>query len=117
MGRDKQDVSESQEVEKGWLYEIIDILAYSYGWTMDYILDSVHLGDLLGFLSSIERRKRNDALLSLAITHNPFSKDPNALFKELKGTRTNTFDNKFDKEGMNKLRKELTKSKVIKVKE
>jgi hypothetical protein len=80
-------------------------------------LDYITLGDWIRLSDFIGERKRNDALLSLAITHNPHTKNPNALFKELRGHQTNIFDDKLDKESMDKLKKELTKSKVIKVKE
>ena len=84
---------------------------------MDYILDHIHLGDLLELLDAINRRKRSDALLELLIIHNPYVKNPNELFRELKREVTyDTFDNGIDREGLNKLRKDLGKSKFIKVK-
>lgn len=83
---------------------------------MEYILDYVNIGDLFGLVKSIERRKRREALLSLAIVHNPFSKDPNSLIKELEEKKSYTYDSKMDREGLSRLKKDLQKSKVIKVK-
>jgi len=95
----------------------LDILSSEYGWEMDYILDNVHMGDLLGFTNAIQGRKRSEALLSLAIVHNPFSKDPNALFKELRGQRGYSASNKLDRGAMEDLKKKLKKkSKFVKVK-
>lgn len=96
---------------------ILDILSSEYGWTMDYVLDNIHMGDLLGFINAIQKRKRSEALLSLAIVHNPFSKDPNALFKELRGKESYSAGNKLDRGAMEDLKKKLKKkSKFVKVK-
>jgi hypothetical protein len=86
---------------------------------MDYILDNIHMGDLLGFTSAIQKRKRSEALLSLAIVHNPFSEDPNALFRELRGREGySTSGNKLDRGAMDNLKRKLKeKSKFVKVKD
>ena len=79
-------------------------------------MDYVCIGDVLGLVKTIERRKRREALLSLAIVHNPFTKDPNALVKELEEKSSYTRDDKLDRGSLDRLKKELRKSKVIKVK-
>lgn len=74
------------------------------------------MGDLLGFLNVIEKRKKREALLSLAIIHNPFSKDPNTLFRELRED-TEPYKNGIDRVGIDDLKNKLNdKSKFIKVK-
>jgi len=83
---------------------------------MEYILDYVCIGDVLGLVKTIERRKRREALLTLAITHNPFSKEPETLVRELEEKGSYTNDSKMDRESMNRLKESLKKSKVIKVK-
>jgi hypothetical protein len=84
---------------------------------MDYILDNISIGDWLQLGDNIQRRKKREALLSLSIAHNPYSKDPNSLYKELSDERVNGLDSKMDKKGLDELRKRLRKSKMIKVKE
>jgi hypothetical protein len=57
---------------------------------------------------------RSDSLLRLAITHNPYSEKPNELFRALRDEDDRTDD--IDRSSIEKLKKELKKSKVIKVK-
>lgn len=85
---------------------------------MDYILNEIRIDEVLVLLESIERRRKSEALLSLAIVHNPFSQDPNALFRELRVEKTETsLDSSIDREGLGKLKQTLgRKSNFIKVK-
>lgn len=117
MGRDNGNVSERKGgISRAWFYEIIDILASNYGWRVGYILKNLTLVDLLGYLYAIEKRTRSESLLSLAIVHNPFSENPNELFRSLRGSEVNKSIEKIDRNSIEKLKKELKKSKVIKVK-
>lgn len=97
---------------------IIDILASEYGWKMDYIMNDIRIDEILALLDSLEKRKKGEALLSLQIEHNPYSEDPNALFRALsEDTRGSSRSESFDKEGLNKLKQTLSKkSKFIEVK-
>lgn len=70
-------------------------------------------------MDNIERRKISEALLSLAIVHNPFSEDPNALFRELRGNiiYSNGFTDSIDRNSVENLKKKLSgKSNLFKVK-
>jgi len=92
-------------------------LSSEYGWTLHYILNEIYIDELLGLLESIENRKRRDALLLLMITHNPHVEDPNRLFRELSNSGFDTRGDKIDREGLKKLKGELSKkSKLIKIK-
>jgi hypothetical protein len=85
---------------------------------LDYILNRITVGDLLGLLDSIEKRKKGEALLLLTIQHNPYREDPNALFKALEGDSYREVDTKLDREGLEDLKGKLSKkSKFIKVKQ
>jgi hypothetical protein len=78
----------------------------------------MYLSEVHQLLECISRRKNSDALLQLMIIHNPYVKDPNALFRELKGgfDRIEPSEN-IDRAGLEKFKKRLQKeSKFIKVK-
>jgi hypothetical protein len=78
----------------------------------------MYLSEVRELLECIVKRKKSDALLQLMIIHNPYVKDPNALFRELKegGERLQVDDN-IDKKGLERFKKKLKKeSKFIKVK-
>lgn len=60
-------------------------MAGGYGWSKRQILDEVFLDEALDYISSIQRRKISDYLMSAYIAANPHSKKPGALFGELKG--------------------------------
>ena len=96
----------------------MDIFSSEYGWETDYILDNIHIGDLLGFTDAIQRRKKGEALLRLAIVQNPYTKDPNTLFKELQSDGGYSVSgSKMDRKSMEDLKKKLSnKSKFVKVK-
>lgn len=96
----------------------MDNLASEYGWTKDYILDYMYPSEVQSLVGIIQNRKRQNALLKLAITHNPYAKDPNILFRELKqgAEEVNTSDSK-DDHALSSLKRKLSeKSKFIKVK-
>ncbi len=78
----------------------------------------MYLSEVKELLGCITRRKKSDALLQLMIIHNPYVKDPNALFRELKeeGERLEVDEN-IDRKGLESFKKKLKKgSKFIKVK-
>lgn len=96
----------------------MDNLASEYGWTKDYILDYMCPSEVNSLIEIIKNRKRQDSLLELAITHNPYAKDPNILFRELKqGTEEMDSSDSKDSVGLDSLKRKLKgKSKFIKVK-
>lgn len=71
---------------------------------MDYSLSSVAIYDLMMLTKKIDKRKRSDYLMQLAIAHNPHSKTPKDLFTELRGADTDPLDTYYDKEGLEKLK-------------
>jgi hypothetical protein len=78
----------------------------------------MYLSEVKELLGCISRRKKTDALLQLMITHNPYVKDPNALFRELKGNEERIDLNEgMDRKELERFKKKLKKeSKFIKVK-
>lgn len=116
MGGDSQTIQKGEKVGNSWVYQVIDILSSSYGWSMKYILSDVTLGDLLGFLSAIEQRKRSEYLIALAIAHNPYSEKPNELFRELRGDTISNAPNEMDRNSLGELKEKLKKSNMIRVK-
>ena len=94
-------------------------MSSEYGWTLDYILDYIHIDELFGLIDNIRRRKASEALLSLSIVHNPHSEKPNMLFNELRSVLvgSNKYEDVIDREGLEKLKRDLSKkSKFIKIK-
>ena len=84
---------------------------------MDYILDHITIGDWLQLSECILERQRRNSILSLAITQNPYTENPQALFTELRGVGKYDYDEQIDRERIKRLKKELGQSKMIKVKE
>ena len=95
---------------------MVDVLGSEYSWTKEYILDYVSIGDWLGLADYIADRKRRDYLLQLAIVQNPHTENPRALFDELQRTGEYDIESKIDRGGVEKLKRELKKSKVVGVK-
>jgi DNA-binding response OmpR family regulator len=68
-------------------------------------------------MERIGERKKNEALLELAIVSNPHTQKPELLFNELKDHGSYNPDDKLDRVAMDKLRGKLKKSNLIKVKD
>ena len=81
-------------------------------------MKNVFIDELFIYLDSIKKRKISEALLSLAIVHNPFSEKPNDLFKALStGVSDSPELDKLDRGGLERLKGNLKKeSKFINVK-
>lgn len=99
---------------------IVDKFASSYGWTKDYILKKVYPDEAVEFINAMNKREAGEALLQLAIVHNPHSKKPQNLVKQLERKtkrKEKLTDEKMDKQGLERLKKTLShKGKKIKVK-
>lgn len=99
-------------------------MANEYGWSKDFILSRIYPDESLIYVELIDRRRRNEYLMSLAIVTNPVLKpsDQKILWdilskRDSRRISTKTImDDKIDKEGIARLKKRLTTSKRIKVK-
>ena len=67
-------------------------------------------------IEKIAERKRSEALLELAIVSNPHTQKPELLFNELRDYGSYNPDDKLDRVAMDKLKGNLKKSNLIKVK-
>lgn len=67
------------------MFDVIDLLAASYGWAKEYILENVYPDEVPEYNKRIVRRKRHEKMLELRIAHNPHLKEKDAwtLFNEL----------------------------------
>jgi len=83
---------------------------------MDYVLDNITIGDWLQLSDCISDRQRRESLLSLAIAQNPYTENPKALFLELRNVGRYDYDEQINRNSIEKLKKELSGSKMIKVK-
>jgi len=95
------------------------LLASEYGWTKDYILKRVYPMEAFDFADRIKQRKNTDYLIQLSIAHNPYAKEPTKLFNELEKaieSESNLSGDSIDRNGLNRLKNMLKKSKNIGVK-
>ena len=112
MGGVSQGVSGTGSTEFG-VEVIIDLFASEYGWSRQEIMN-IYVDELFKFVDIIKKRKKDEALLELAIAHNPYSKNPNELFKVLS---RDDGKSELDRAGFARLKAKLMKdSKLIKVK-
>lgn len=116
-----EDISKS---EYSWLDDIIDLLASEYGWTKDYILSRIYPDEALLYIKTIDDRNKRDYLMQLAIVTNPvLEADSQKVLWNLLSNKNNhqsfesvQLDDKLDKQGFAKLKKQLSKQSRIKVK-
>lgn len=66
-----------------WLYWAVDALASEYGWTLDYIFNSLYLEEVLMLLAKIKPRKNAEYRIWAAIIQSPHSKEPGKIFSIL----------------------------------
>ena len=98
-----------------WYYGVVDTLASQYSWTLEEV-NKVKLDECLNLIDRISERKKNEALLELAIVSNPHTQKPELLFNELRDSGNYNPDDKLDRVAMDKLKGKLKKSNLIKVK-
>lgn len=92
------------------------MLASEYGWEKDYILTGVYPEELFRLIPQIKDRKRNDFLTQLAIAQNPFTEDPNELWKNFTDEKDYIEEEQLDREGMDRLKSLLGKGSAVMVK-
>jgi hypothetical protein len=102
-------------IELDWYYGIIDTISSQYSWTLEEV-NKVKLGMCFNLIEKIAERKRSEALLELAIVSNPHTQKPELLFNELRDYGSYNPDDKLDRVAMDKLKGNLKKSNLIKVK-
>ena len=56
------------------------MLAHEYGWAKSQILGDVYLDELILLLKNINKRKIGDYKMQMAITQNPYTKNPKELW-------------------------------------
>jgi hypothetical protein len=88
------------------------LLASSYGWAKNDILETVYLDELPIFSRLITRRKINDYKMQLAIATNPHTKDAKRLWNTLEQQERQNegksyIDSEFDAVGFEKLKQAL----------
>ena len=114
--RKHEDSREREGVGFAWYYGVVDTLASQYSWTLQEV-NKVKLGECMNLIERISERKKNEALLELAIVSNPHTQKPELLFNELRDSGQYSPDDKLDRVAMDKLKDRLKKkSNLIKVK-
>jgi len=100
------------------------LLANEYGWTKDYILKRIYPDEALSYIKIIDDRNRKDYLMQLAIVTNPVLESDGQKFlwnllsdkNKHQSSVSVQLDDKLDKQGFAKLKKQLSKQSRIKVK-
>lgn len=116
-----QDTANPNE---NWIEEIVDTIASEYGWTKDYILERVYPDESLLYVGAIDKRRKNDYLMRLAIVTNPVLQpnDQKSLWNMLSGKDSRQLsakvvvNDKIDRKGFAKLKQQLSKHSRIGVK-
>lgn len=62
------------------MYWAVDLLASSYGWAKNDILETVYIDELFVFVRLIKRRQISEYKIQLAIATNPNTKHPKKLW-------------------------------------
>lgn len=93
----------------------IDLLASSYGWAKNDILETVYLDELFVFSRLINKRKNQEYKMQLAIAQNPHIKNPKELWlmldQQSKQIEGKTYiDSEFDATGFEALKQSLRRS-------
>ena len=105
---------------QSYIYGTIDLLASSYGWTDQYILDHVYNFEVPLYKKRINERQRSNYKMLLAIQHNPHQKDPKKLAKELETDENGQADRayinaKLDKGGFAMLKRQVDQARGTQV--
>ena len=80
---------------QSYIYGTIDLLASSYGWTDQYILDHVYNFEVPLYKKRINDRQRANYKMLLAIQHNPHQKDPKKLANDLETDQDGAVDRSY----------------------
>ena len=92
------------------------MLASEYGWTKDYILEHVYLDELMRLMPQMRRRTITEYQMQLAISSNPHSKKPKALWDTFANQLREPVDEKIDKSGLEYLKQKMATGKAFVVK-
>lgn len=87
----------------------MDALASEYGWTLDYIFNSLYLEEILLLLIKVRKRKNTEYMVLATIVQSPHTEKPSKIFEVLKD---NDDEEKNDdgKAGLEVLRMALSKN-------
>jgi hypothetical protein len=65
------------------LHEVVHIIAWSYHWSINEIVEQCTVLDLIAFTRLIHKQQLQDDLRQIAIVSNPHTKEPNKLPRKL----------------------------------
>jgi hypothetical protein len=81
-----------------------------YGWSPKQVKEQVYPKDVEVYLRVGRYKKLEEQMMNLVIAHNPHTKEPKALFKELQAelTKLRGIDNsELDREGLQRLKQKM----------
>jgi len=92
------------------------LFASEYGWTEKYILEEVSFYSFLMLSKQLQKRKKQDALLDLAIVSNPHVPNPKELIYNLQEKDdSDSIDTTYDREGLNNLKSLMSQGRGFQV--
>lgn len=82
------------------MFDVIHMLSKHYGWRKEDILNGCYPDEVQAYIKRIRRDEANSNLTQLALIHNPHSKEPGKLVRQLEQQIKSMSDKYFNQEEM-----------------
>lgn len=89
------------------MYQTVDLFASEYGWTIEYILESVYPVQFFALSKRMLERKVNGWLMDIQVAMNPHVEHPRELVEKLQALLPEwdrIDDSPIDREGLSRLK-------------